>query len=136
MHAYIRDLITNQNPQSCVPKKMTWNFASMAEALRDSKTYGFATPDNGKATLSQNQIRGDVLTRFAKFRTTSQFSRRSEMNQYIKRSFLTRRIGPRKASHLWYVVPRPTSTFSFLQSNTQTDNSCFLARHSFFLWIT
>lgn len=31
---------------SCVPKKITWNFASMAEALRDSKEYGFATPDN------------------------------------------------------------------------------------------
>jgi glutathione reductase (NADPH) len=31
---------------SCVPKKITWNFASMAEALRDSKQYGYATPDN------------------------------------------------------------------------------------------
>jgi glutathione reductase (NADPH) len=30
----------------CVPKKITWNFASMAEALRDSKHYGFKTPDN------------------------------------------------------------------------------------------
>ncbi|RFU26635.1 hypothetical protein B7463_g9699, partial [Scytalidium lignicola] len=30
----------------CVPKKMTWNFASLAEALRDSKHYGFKTPDN------------------------------------------------------------------------------------------
>lgn len=28
-----------------MPKKMTWNFASMAEALRDSKEYGYATPD-------------------------------------------------------------------------------------------
>jgi glutathione reductase (NADPH) len=31
---------------SCVPKKITWNFASMAETLRDSKQYGYATPDN------------------------------------------------------------------------------------------
>lgn len=30
----------------CIPKKMTWNFAAMAEALRDSKHYGFKTPDN------------------------------------------------------------------------------------------
>ncbi|KAH8750091.1 hypothetical protein BGZ57DRAFT_775544 [Hyaloscypha finlandica] len=30
----------------CVPKKITWNFASMAEALRDSTHYGFATPAN------------------------------------------------------------------------------------------
>ena len=34
------------NLLSCVPKKMTWNFASLAEALRDSKEYGFATPDD------------------------------------------------------------------------------------------
>jgi glutathione reductase (NADPH) len=33
-------------PASCVPKKITWNFASMAEALRDSQHYGFATPSN------------------------------------------------------------------------------------------
>ncbi|KAL2060057.1 hypothetical protein VTL71DRAFT_9879 [Oculimacula yallundae] len=30
----------------CVPKKITWNFAAMAEALRDSRDYGFATPAN------------------------------------------------------------------------------------------
>ena len=30
----------------CVPKKITWNFASMAEALRDSRDYGFDTPAN------------------------------------------------------------------------------------------
>ncbi|KAF8851586.1 glutathione reductase [Acephala macrosclerotiorum] len=30
----------------CVPKKMTWNFASVAESLRDSIHYGFQTPSN------------------------------------------------------------------------------------------
>ncbi|KAE8451126.1 hypothetical protein EG329_004798 [Mollisiaceae sp. DMI_Dod_QoI] len=30
----------------CVPKKMTWNFASVAESLRDSVHYGFETPAN------------------------------------------------------------------------------------------
>jgi glutathione reductase (NADPH) len=29
-----------------VPKKITWNFASMAEALRDSVHYGYDTPSN------------------------------------------------------------------------------------------
>ncbi|KAE9368308.1 glutathione-disulfide reductase [Stipitochalara longipes BDJ] len=30
----------------CIPKKQTWNFASVAESLRDSIHYGFATPPN------------------------------------------------------------------------------------------
>ncbi|KUJ24261.1 glutathione reductase [Mollisia scopiformis] len=30
----------------CIPKKMTWNFASVAESLRDSVHYGFETPAN------------------------------------------------------------------------------------------
>lgn len=30
----------------CVPKKMTWNFASVAETLRDSVHYGFETPSD------------------------------------------------------------------------------------------
>jgi glutathione reductase (NADPH) len=29
-----------------VPKKITWNFASMAESLRDSRKYSFKTPEN------------------------------------------------------------------------------------------
>jgi glutathione reductase (NADPH) len=29
-----------------VPKKQTWNLASVAETLKESKHYGFATPDN------------------------------------------------------------------------------------------
>lgn len=30
----------------CVPKKMTWNFASVAEALKDSVYYGYDTSPN------------------------------------------------------------------------------------------
>ncbi|CZT00536.1 probable glutathione reductase [Rhynchosporium agropyri] len=30
----------------CIPKKITWNFAAMAEALRHSRDYGFDTPYN------------------------------------------------------------------------------------------
>ncbi|RDW73568.1 hypothetical protein BP6252_07475 [Coleophoma cylindrospora] len=47
----------------CVPKKITWNFASVAETLRDSKAYGFDTPDNVSYNFAEFKKKRDAAVK-------------------------------------------------------------------------